>query len=123
MFNQINMKINGRGLAYFYALVLSLWSIAILNKDFSSAVFFHQNSSEATEKVSSSDQDEVLFLVSHYTVCFQGDANSKMVHLFNNHTFQYLYLNQICATAYSFLQAAEINFEFIDLLYPFHYFW
>jgi hypothetical protein len=112
-------------LAYFYAIALSLWTAVI---PLSTAPLSMADAREITsEKVSSFDGSNSVFLVNqnslYQSISFRVDGASPNIHFFNEGNFQFVFLKNIFATAFSILRARDINFEFIDLIYPFHYFW
>ena len=111
--------------AYFYAVALALWTavIPITASPLPIADAFEITS----EKVSSYDQSSSVFLVNpnsaYHSVSFRTGGDNPNIHFFNEGNFQFVFLKNIFATAFSLLKAGDINFEFIDLIYPFHYFW
>ncbi len=121
------MTLYDKMLAYFYALVLSFWSIAIPPGDFSSLRVYSTQLETSSDKISSIDPPENVFLVSpnlnSFTGSFPVDQLSYLDHFFNEHTFQFKYLQGLFATTFSFLKNIEVKFSFIDLIFPFHYFW
>lgn len=114
-----------RWLVSLYALAFVLWSIAIPNTETPSVHF--QESSSAEQSVSTLSKSGNAFLLSQnsfgYSGSFRTEGNNDTIHFFHYGTFQYVFLKSIFATAFTLLKANEINFEFIDLIYPFHYFW
>lgn len=81
----------------------------------------------ASEKVSSYDLSDPMVLVNqnspYLSISFRTDGGNSNIHFFNEGDFQFVFLKNIYATAFLILKAGDINFEFIDLIYPFHYFW
>lgn len=111
--------------AYFYAIALSLWT-AVIPLDASTLPMV--DAQEMTsEKVSSFDRSNSVFLVNqnslYQSISFRIDGDSPNIHFFNEGNFQFVFLKNIFATAFSISRSRDINFEFIDLIYPFHYFW
>lgn len=112
-------------LAYFYAVALSLWSMAMPVT--ASPLSLGNVQEIPTEKVSAFDQSGPVCLLNqnifYQSQSFRTDGDNYDIHFFNEGNFQFVFLKNIFATAYSILKARDINFEFIDLIYPFHYFW
>jgi hypothetical protein len=110
---------------YFYAVALSLWSVAIPLTANPLPVVDAQE--VTSEKVSSYDQSKSVFLVnqssSYYSSCLRADGGHHNIHFFNEGNFQFVFLKNLFATAFSIFKATDISFESIDLIYPFHYFW
>ena len=119
------MECRRKWLAYFYAVVLSLWSSVIPLIAGSLSVV--DTLEIASEKVSSYDPSNSVFLVnqngSYQSVSFRTAGDNPNIHFFNEGNFQFVFLKNIFATAFLMLKGGDINFEFIDLIYPFHYFW
>ena len=119
------MDCRRKWLAYFYAVVLSLWSSVIPLIAGSLSVV--DTLEIASEKVSSYDPSNSVFLVnqngSYQSVSFRTAGDNPNIHFFNEGNFQFVFLKNIFATAFLMLKGGDINFEFIDLIYPFHYFW
>lgn len=119
------MDFHGKLWGYFLALTLSLgvaltpWTAGPLSVGEVQEI--------PTEKVSAHDHHDLILIVSQsnysYSNCFRTGGDSTNIHFFNEGNFQFVFLKNIFATAYSILKATDLNFEFIDLLYPFHYFW
>lgn len=118
------MDIWSRWLVSVYALAFAIWSVIPLAE--APSIHFHERSS-SEESISQLGKTEGIFLLSHNNPSYSGtvrtSGNNDLVHFFNEGTFQYVFLKNIFATAFDFLKAHDINFEFIDLIYPFHYFW
>lgn len=119
------MDFHRKFLAYFYALALSLWSVAMPVT--ASPLSLVSTQELPTEKVSAFDQSGPICLlsqnISYPSHSFRTDGESQDIHFFNEGNFQFVFLKNVFATAYSILKDRDINFEFIDLIYPFHYFW
>jgi len=119
------MDFHGKLCGYFLALTLSLGSALI---PWAASPWSVADVQETpSEKVSSYDHPDLFFILNQsnpgYTNCVRPDGDSSNIHFFNEGDFQFGFLKNIYATAFSILKAGDINFEFIDLIYPFHYFW
>ena len=121
------MKPAGKWLAIIYALVLSLWSIAIAHIDQSFISFTQEGQETSSEKVESIDQPDNYYLLSPGLERFVSsnpvDHFSHLTHIFYQNAFQFKYLKSLFATKLSFLEGIEIKFKFIDGIFPFHFFW
>src|SRR5690606_39367237 len=112
--------------AYFYAIVLSLWSVSIPLADYNGSHSLLPDLETTDEKLYSLDQSDIYFLASQYNNflgAFRTDGSNHLDHYFNHPTFQHLYLKNFYASTRAFLEAVDVKFEFIDLIFPFHYFW
>ena len=120
------MNLYGKILAYFYAIVLSLWSVAIPLVDYHWPRELPIGLETTDEKVHSLDQTDIYFLATqnnNFWSAFRTDSPNYLDHYSNDYAFQHRYLENCYATAISFLEAVDVKFEFIDLIFPFHYFW
>lgn len=119
------MNLQDKWWAYFNAVALSLWIAVIPMTDIPLPVVKAQE--VASEKVSSHDQSQSVFLVNYnsfsQSLSFRADGDNPNIHFFNEGNFQFVFLRNIFSTAFSALKSADLNFEFIDLIYPFHSFW
>jgi hypothetical protein len=120
------MNLYGKILGCFYAIVLSLWSVAVPLADYHWQSELSVVLETTDEKVHSFDQADVYFLAgqnNNFWGIFRTDFPSHLDHYFNNYIFQHLYLKNFYATAISLFESVDVKFEFIDLIFPFHYFW
>lgn len=119
------MDFHRKWTAYFYAIALSLWTAVIPISASPSSVA--DAFGTTPEQVFSHEQSESAFLVSSNsagsTLSYRTGGDNLSTHFFNEGNFQFVFLKNIVATAFSLLKAGDINFEFIDLIYPFHCFW
>jgi hypothetical protein len=117
----------GKLLAYFYAFVLSLWSITIPHGDESFIHFTQEGKEISSEKIDSIGQPDNYFLFSSGPKTFASstpvDHLSHLTHIFYEKAFQFKYLKALFATTFSFLEGIDIEFKFIDGIFPFHFFW
>src|SRR5690606_41543010 len=97
------MDFHRKFLAYFYALALSLWSVAmpVTASPLSPGGFQEL----PTEKVSAFDQSGPVCLlsqnVSYQTHSFRTDGDSHDIHFFNEGNFQLVFLKNVFSTAYA----------------------
>ena len=121
------MKLNGRIVAYFYAVALSLYAVVILQGE----NFFFESQSHKLEissaKVGSLDQLDKIYLPgqnnNRVVVNFWGSGPDNIDHFFNKPTFQDLYWRKFGATVLTYLKAVNVKFEATDIIFPFHFFW
>ena len=120
------MILHDKILGYCCAIILSLWSIALPQGDFlhfDTGIF---SAGPFAEKVESLTQPGHAYLVSQsnvYSSIFRLNAAPDLNHFFNEHTFQFIFLANACIVDFARTAAIEVQFEFIDLIFPYHYFW
>lgn len=117
---------HNRILGYCYAIILSLWSMALSPGVLSGIGTGLQRTASSGEKVESLVQPDHLYLVSQGTVynsLFRVNVAPFLDRFFNEHTFQFLFLRNACVVAFARTAATDVRFEFIDLIFPYHYFW
>src|SRR5690606_5683616 len=89
--------------AYFYAVALSLWTAVIPMTAIAPPVVDALET--ASEKVSSYDQSNLVFLgnqnSSYLSISFRTDGGNPNIHFFNEGDFQFVFLKNIYATAFS----------------------
>lgn len=117
----------GKLLAYFYAFVLSFGCIAIPQSE-GSFIHITPNGQEIpSEIVDSQSQPDHYFLSSlglkTIAAYHPVDHLSHFTHYFYDKAFQFHYLKALFSTTLSVLEGIEIKFEFIDGIFPFHFFW
>lgn len=121
----------GRIVAYLYVIGLLFWHIAIVQGDFyrGESKFLcevHSPSKTANDKVSSLGHLHLLFLGSPNYSSFFGnfplDHHFSQSHFFHEGAFQYRYLESLHTAALSSLRGVDLKFEFVDLIFPYHYF-
>lgn len=81
---------------------------------------------QSMEKVTSIDHGD-LFLIKQSNNAslgtLRGDSPPYLGCFVNEHFFNHLYLCSLFSTVFAHLEAVDLSFEFIDLIFPFHYFW
>ncbi len=115
-------KISG----YCCAIILSLWSVVLPPGEFSHIDTGIRSGGPLAEKVESLHQFDPAYLVSQsnlYSSIFRINAAPDLNHFFNEHAVQYFLLNNACIVAFALTTAIELQLEFIDLIFPYHYFW
>ena len=120
------MSVYAHILAYFYSVALSLWMVVISPGNVSGIFFQHPEKTASAEQVDDLKVNENLFLFSTNQSSawgIRGDHSQDLDNFSLEHTYRNLCLADLCATVLAVLLAVEINFPFIDLLFPFHYFW
>lgn len=114
-------------LAYFYALALSLWMVVVPPGNVSGIFFQNPEMAGSAAQVDDLTVNGDLFIFSpnQYSSAWgiRGDHSQDLDDFSLQHVYRNLYLADLCATVLAVLSAVEINFPFIDLLFPFHYFW
>lgn len=120
------MKTRAGAVSFFYAVVLSLWIVALPQLkyylDDGGGVALEQ----ADEKVASIDQSDFFLIKQNsntYSWTLRGDLASYLDQLVNEYIFNHLYISSLSSVVFFRLWAVDLSFEFIDLIFPFHYFW
>lgn len=120
------MKIRAGVTSFFYAVVLSLWIVSLPQLKYYLEYGNETALEQSNEKVASIDQGD-LFLVKQNNSTslgtLRGDFPPNLNHFVNEHFFNHLYLCSLFSTVFSHLETVDLSFEFIDLIFPFHYFW
>jgi len=120
------MKTGAGVTSFFYAVVLSLWIVTLPQLKYYLEYGDETAQEQSIEKVASIDQGD-LFLIkqnNHASLgTLRGDFPSYLDHFVNEYFFNHLYLCSLFSTVFARSEAVDLGFEFIDLIFPFHYFW
>lgn len=120
------MKVRVGAVSFFYAIVLSLWIVTLPQLKYYLDDRVEVALEQTDEKVAPIDQG-FFFLIkqnnnTHWGT-LRGDFASNLDHFVNEYILNHLYVNSLSSVVFSRLRAVDLSFEFIDLIFPFHYFW
>jgi len=120
------MKTKAGELSFFYAVILSLWIVTLPQLKYCLDDGGKVALEQADEKVASIEQSDFLLIKQNSNTNpgpLRGDLASYLDQLVNEYIFNHLYLSSLSSVVFSQLWAVDLSFEFIDLIFPFHYFW
>lgn len=121
------MALRGKLLAYFYALTLSLGVLCTPSAAQYLPAARQLDWFGSVEKIDASEHFDPGYIIIEnnetHSFSYNNSVERDILSFYKTGNFYYSFVNNIYETAFTLSKIHEINFKFIDLIYPFNYFW